>query len=117
MNATKHTLFTDVSSFYQNMITALEQTEQSIHMIYFAFDHGEWADKISQVLKQKAANGVRVKLMADELGMLVDNVQNAWRNRKLLAGLRAAGIGVDVFRPTGRRLSQFNRLGRRRRGR
>ena len=110
MNTTKHTLFTDVSHFYQNMITALEHAERTIHMIYFAFDDGEWASKISRVLKQKAANSVQVNLMVDELGMVLDNLPNAWRNRKLLADLRAAGVQVDVFRPTGRRLSQFNRL-------
>jgi len=110
MYATKYTLFTDVSNAYRNMITALQQAEHNIHMIYFAFDHGVWADKISRVLKQKAASGVEVRLMVDELGLVVDNVQNAWRNRKLLDGLRAAGVQVDIFRPVGRRLSQFNRL-------
>ena len=44
MNTTKHTLFTDVSHFYQNMITALEHAERTIHMIYFAFDDGEFPD-------------------------------------------------------------------------
>ena len=110
MNATKYTLFTDVSNAYRNMITALQQAEHSIHMIYFAFDHGQWATRISQVLKQKAAKGVQVRLMVDELGLVVDNVQNAWRNRKLLDSLRAAGVQVDLFRPAGRRLGQFNRL-------
>ena len=110
MNATKYTLFTDVSHAYRNMITALQQAEHSIHMIYFAFDHGEWANRISQVLKQKAARGVQVRLMVDEVGQVVDNVQNAWRNRTLLAGLRAAGVQVDIFRPAGRRLGQSNRL-------
>jgi cardiolipin synthase len=110
MNATKYTLFTNVGNAYQNMLAALQQAEHNIHMIYFSFDHGQWADKISLVLKQKAASGVQVQLMVDELGLVVDNFQNAWRNRNLMDGLRAAGVRVDIFRPTGRRLSQFNRL-------
>lgn len=110
MTTPKYTLFTDVRSFYSNMLTTLQQAEHSINMIYFAFDHGEWAGKISQVLQQKVAAGVQVRLMVDELGMVVDNVKNAWRNQALLAELRVAGIEVDVFRPAGRRLSQFNRL-------
>lgn len=110
MNSPNYTLFTDVCIFYQNMLATLPQAERSIDMIYFAFDHGEWAGKISRVLKQKAASGVRVRLMVDELGMVVDNVKNGLRNRALLADLRAAGVQVDVFRPTGRRLSQYNRL-------
>jgi cardiolipin synthase len=110
METTKYTLFTDVYDFYGNLLTALQQAEDSIYMIYFAFDHGDWANRISRVLRQKAANGVAVHLMVDEIGMAVDNVRNIWRNRALLAELRAAGIQVDVFRPAGRRLSQFNRL-------
>lgn len=110
MNHTEYTLFTDVSGFYQNMLTTLQQAERSIDMIYFAFDHGEWANKIGRVLRQKAAAGVPVRLMVDELGQAVDNVKNIWRNRTLLAELRAAGVQVDLFRPAGRRLSQFNRL-------
>jgi cardiolipin synthase len=110
MCKTEYTLFTDVSNAYRHMIAALQQAEHTIHMIYFAFDYGEWADRISRVLKQKAAIGVQVRLMVDELGLMVDNVQNAWRNRKLLASLQAAGVQVDIFRPAGRRLSQFNRL-------
>ena len=97
MNATEYTLFTDVSKAYRNMITALQQATHNIHMIYFAFDHGEWAGKISRVLIRKAANGVQVKLMVDELGMVVDNVKNSWRNRVFLAELKAAGIKVDIF--------------------
>ena len=53
----------------------MQQAEHSIDMIYFAFDHGEWAGKISPILQQKAADGVQVRLMVDELGMVVDNLQ------------------------------------------
>lgn len=106
----KHTLFTDVSSYYQDLIAALEQAEHSIYMIFFAFDQGEWEQRISHILRQKAANQVAVHLMVDELGTYVDNFRNGWRNRALLADLRSAGVQVDVFRPRGPRLSQFNRL-------
>ena len=106
----KHTLFTDVSSYYQDLIAALEQAEDSIYMIFFAFDQGEWEQRISHILRQKAANQVAVHLMVDELGTYVDNFRNGWRNRALLADLRSAGVQVDVFRPRGPRLSQFNRL-------
>lgn len=110
MNAPNYTLFTDVVGFYQNLIAALRQTERSIDMVYFAFDHGEWANKISHVLRQKAASGVQVRLMVDELGIVVDNVKHTWRNWAQLAELRAAGVEVDIFRPASRRLTQFNRL-------
>src|SRR5262245_18929747 len=110
MTTLNYTLFTDVSRFYQNQMTVLQQAERSIDMIYFAFDHGEWADRISQVLRQKATNGVTIRLMVDELGLMVDHLGNGWRNHTLLTSLRASGVQVDVFRPAGNRLSQFNRL-------
>lgn len=110
MATIKYTLFTEVSDYYSNLLIALQQAEESVHMIYFAFDYGDWANKISRVLRQKATNGVAIHLMVDEIGMAVDNLRNIRRNRVLLAELRAAGIQVDVFRPDGRRLSQFNRL-------
>lgn len=110
MSAINYRLFTDVRCFYQDLITALQQAERNVDMIYFAFDHGEWADKFSQILRQKASKGVAVRLMVDELGLVADHLKNGWRNHLLLASLRAAGVQVDLFRPAGNRLSQFNRL-------
>jgi len=110
MSATNYRLFTDVSCFYRILLAALQQAERRIDMIYFAFDHGEWADRISRVLRQKASNGLAVRLMVDELGLVLDHVQNGRRNHMLLASLREAGVQVDLFRPDGDRLSQFNRL-------
>lgn len=105
-----HTLFTDVGRFYRNLYDTLVQAEESIHMVYFAFDDGEWATKIGGVLEQKAADGVCVHLMVDEFGLALDNVRNVLRNRTLLARLKRAGVQVEIFRPSGRRLGQFNRL-------
>jgi cardiolipin synthase len=110
MSPTNYRLFTDVSCFYENLMAALQQAEHRIDMIYFAFDHGEWADRISEVLRQKASDGLAVRLMVDELGLVVDHLENGWRNHTLLASLQAAGVQVDLFRPDGNRLSQFNRL-------
>jgi len=110
MKSLDYTLFTQVNNFYQNLLDAVHSAEQSIHMIYFAFDHGQWADRISQALQEKARSGVEVHLMVDAIGMTFDNLRNAWRNRALLAKLRSAGVEVVVFRPTGQRLSRYNRL-------
>ncbi len=110
MQSLQHTLFTDVADFYGKLLASLQQAEESIHLIYFAFDSGEWADKIGDLLQEKASSGVAVHLMVDEIGMAVDNLRNAYRNRVLLSRLQAGGVQVDLFRPAGRRLSQFNRL-------
>ena len=103
-------LFTNVSDFYTNMIDALTQTEQSIHMAYYAFDNGRWAQRIGHILAQKAAMGIPVHLMVDEMGLYLDNARNAYKNRQLVDQLEASGVQVVLFRPNGSRLSQFNRL-------
>ncbi len=103
-------LFAAVAPFYTEMIAALKQAQKSIHMAYYAFGDGRWGRAIAQVLAQKEASGVSVHLMVDELGQYLENVSHAYRNRRLLNQLAASGVQVHLFRPNGRRLSQFNRL-------
>jgi cardiolipin synthase len=107
---TQFKLFTNVDAYYTDLQTALRAAEHHIHMAYYAFDDGEIARSVGHILAQKAAAGVTVKLMVDEMGLYLDNWQNGWRNRQLLAHLQASGVQVDLFRPRGDRLSQYNRL-------
>ena len=107
---TNYTLFTEVNAFYANLATALAGAQDSISMIYYTFDHGHWAGEISAILHSRAAQGMKVRLMVDEVGLMADTPANALRNQTLLKELQAAGIEVNIFRPTGRRLGQFNRL-------
>ena len=107
---TQYTLFTEVEPFYTDLLAALAQAQHEISMMYFTFDHGEWASKINRILRVKHASGVRVRLMVDEIGLLVDAPKNAIRNRTMIQDLQLAGIQVDTFRPEGRRLTQLNRL-------
>jgi cardiolipin synthase len=107
---TTYTLFTEVSLFYATLSRALNQAQTQISMMYYTFDYGYWSNQIFQILQEKAANGVRVRLMIDEFGLIADTPTNALRNQTLLKRLQAAGIEVSIFRPKGPRLSQFNRL-------
>ena len=63
----QHTLFTNVQDYYQNLVTELATAKTDISMTYLSFDSGYWAEQISQVLIAKAAEGVRVRLMIDEI--------------------------------------------------
>jgi cardiolipin synthase len=103
-------LFTDVSDYYTALEQALGAAQHHIHLAYYAFDEGQVARKISHILAHKAASGVAVHLMVDEAGLYLDHWPNSWRNLRLLAQLRESGVQVDLFRPSGTRLSQFNRL-------
>lgn len=105
----KH-LFTNVHEFYTSLYAAIAQASSSIHMAYYAFDDGHWAQQFGHLLAQKAASGVTVHLLIDEAGLYLDNARNGWRNRQLLAQLARSGVQVTLFRPNGRRLSQLNRL-------
>lgn len=107
---TQFKLFTDVQAYYTDLQTALRAAENHIHMAYYAFDDGNIARSVGHILAQKAASGVTVKLMVDEMGLYLDNWQNGWHNRHLLVQLHASGVQVDLFRPNAARLRQTNRL-------
>lgn len=103
-------LFTQVRDYYQDLVDRLGTAQHTISMIYLAFDHGEWAEHIALILKQKAGCGVSVRLMVDEIGEITDDPRHVLRNKSLLTNLQAAGVQVDVFRPCGGGLTPFNRL-------
>ncbi len=107
---TKMKLFTEVLPFYRTLATAVSQAQHSVHMAYFAFDDGEWAQGLGTALKERAAAGVKVHLMVDEAGQVLDHARNGWRNRQLLADLQEHGVRVGLFRPQGTRLGRLNRL-------
>jgi cardiolipin synthase len=107
---TKYTLFTEVRPFYRDLIQTLNTAENRISMMYLCFDDGESGRQVAEVLMAKSAEGVRVRLMVDQMGMVLDNPKNAINNRILLNELEKAGVQVDIFEPEGPRLTSTNRL-------
>jgi cardiolipin synthase len=107
---TRKTLFTQVQAYYENLLAELETAQVSISMMYYAFDHGKWSQEIGQVLAARAEAGVRVRLMVDEFGQALDEPRHALKNQALMASLREAGVQVDIFNPTGNRLTKLDRL-------
>jgi cardiolipin synthase len=104
------TLFTQVRSYYRDLVDQLATAQDTISMTYLAFDIGEWAGRIAQILGEKAARGVYVRLMVDEIGEIADEPRHILRNRALLSNMKAAGVQIDIFRPSGHGLTPFNRL-------
>jgi len=78
-------------------------------MVYFSFEEGEWTEKISQILFAKLKEGVRVRLLVDQLGQRYDEPRNIPRNFEIIKCLEASGVQVDVFLPA-RPLHVLNRL-------
>ena len=103
-------LFTQVRPYYKNLATELETAQDSISMMYYAFDSGETAERIAHILAAKAGAGVRTRLMVDGYGQVLDEPRHTLQNQSLLQGLRDAGVEVNVFQPDGRRLTRLNRL-------
>ena len=104
---TEKKLFTQVELFYQNLADELKTAQESISMMYYAFDSGEWAEKIAVILAAKAQNGVRTRLMVDEFGLVLDDVRHSLQNQVLMQSLSQAGVEVNIFRPFGKRLTSF----------
>ena len=71
----RHTLFTHVQEYYSNLVSELASAQYDISMSFLAFDSGIWAERITQVLTAKAAAGVRVRLMVDEIGQVFSGFQ------------------------------------------
>lgn len=95
----RHTLFTNVQEYYQNLVAELSTAQHNISMTFLSFDSGKWANEISQVLVAKAANGVHVRLMVDEIGEAFDKSSHIFQNIELIKHLRSHGIQVDIYRP------------------
>lgn len=96
----RHTLFTNVQEYYQNLVAELATAQHDISMTFLSFDSGKWANEISQVLIAKSANGVRVRLMVDEIGEAFDESRHIFQNIELIKHLRSHGIQVDIYRPS-----------------
>lgn len=95
----KYTLFTKVQNYYKDLVTQLGTAQNEISMTYLSFDSGEWATKISDVLCSKALSGVRVRLMVDEFGQLLDEPRHAVHNIGLFRRLQSHGVQVNIYRP------------------
>ena len=95
----QHTLFTNVRDYYTDLVTQLASARSDISMSFLAFEDGSWAREISEVLRSKVDEGVRVRLLVDEIGQLMDEPRRIHRNFEIIHHLRSLGVRVDVFQP------------------
>ncbi len=106
----QHTFFPLVHNFYANLVDRLAGARQKISMTYLAFEDGNWAQSILQILREKAETGVQVQLMVDEIGQQLDEPRRLLRNHEILTSLRQAGVQINVFHPTTPGISIRNRM-------
>ena len=76
---------------FDAMLRDMEAAERFIFLEYFIISKGELWDKIQDVLLRKAAQGVEVRVMMDDIGSIM-----TFPN-KLVKSLKAQGIKVQRF--------------------
>ncbi len=80
--------FSSGEKWFKDYLSHLRKARHFIFMEYFIFDEGKCLDELIEVLRQKIAEGVEVKLIYDDFGCLTMS-RKAWR--------RMEEIGVEVY--------------------
>ena len=96
-------IFTDGEAKFDALIEEMRNARKFIHIQYYIMSKGELLDRILDVLEQKAAQGVEVRILYDGVGGRTIGKQNIKR-------MKRAGIKVSVFFPAflGRFQLRFN---------
>lgn len=68
---TKQEYFPLGENLHQRMLVDLETAEKFIYMEYFIIEEGVFWNSILEVLKKKAASGVEVKVLYDDIGCMM----------------------------------------------
>ncbi len=76
---------------YESMLRELERAEKYVYLEYFILADGEMWNGIRQILREKAAGGVDVRVILDDLGSM------GRLPRRFAADLRRDGIRCAVF--------------------
>lgn len=86
------TLLNNGEQTFHEIMEALKHATHSIHMEYYILKHDEIGKKIQQLLIRKVQEGVRVRLIYDDVG--------SWRlSKHYVRTLREAGVEIHAFVP------------------
>ena len=100
---TKQKYFPLGEDMFQSMLTDLEAAKKFIYMEYFIIEEGKFWNSILDILKGKAAAGVEVKVLYDDIGCMMTLPGDYHRT------LRKCGIQAIPFsRLKGNADSEFN---------
>ena len=88
---TKTTYFSLGEFWYRDMITELERAEKYIFLEYFIIEEGVFWDSVLEILTKKAAAGVDVRIIYDDIGCFLT------LPKKYNKQLETAGIKSCVF--------------------
>ena len=100
---TKQEYFPLGEEMYERMLTDLETAEKFIYMEYFIIEEGKFWNSILKILKEKAAIGVEVKVLYDDIGCMMTLPGDYYKT------LKSYGIEARPFsRLRGNADSEFN---------
>ena len=85
--------YADCKAGWERMLRDLESAERFIFMEYFILNPGVMWDPVLEILKKKAAEGVEVRLIYDDVGSI------AYVPRKYWKELESYGIRCVAFNP------------------
>lgn len=87
------TYYKSGEEFFAALIADLEKAEKFIFMEYFIIESGKMWDTVHEILCRKAAGGVEVRLLYDDMGCLGKVGRNYYKK------LRGEGINCWKFNP------------------
>ncbi len=100
---TKQEYFPLGEDMYRRLLEDLETAEKFIYMEYFIIEEGKFWNSILQILKRKAAEGVEVKVLYDDIGCMMTLSGDYHKT------LKSYGIDATPFsRLKGNADSEFN---------
>lgn len=83
--------FSDARKLFDNLIGRLEEAEDFIFLEYFIVSEGVLLERLIDVLKRKAAQGVEVRFLCDDVGC--QGVLTSSTKKRI----KAAGIKLKIF--------------------
>ncbi|MCC6094520.1 MAG: cardiolipin synthase [Eubacterium sp.] len=90
---TETEFFPDAAEAFERQLQDLQNAKHHIFMEYFAIEEQGAFDRVFQILKEKAANGVEVRMIYDDIGSI------SFLNRKFNLKMEEAGIHCVRFNP------------------
>ena len=71
MTKTASSFFSSGEDMWQQMLEDLRSAEKFIFLEYYIVDEGVMWDSIREILEEKAAQGVEIKMLYDDIGCMV----------------------------------------------
>lgn len=85
-------IFTDGEEKFNDLMREMEQAKEYIHIQYYIIKNDELFGKIAPILKQKAQEGVEVRILYDGMG-------GRFMPKRVWEDLRIGGVQVGEFFP------------------